>query len=176
MSRLFAPLALHLRWRKRSNAVDERNLHTSFLGQGGNICFCVDLAYKDFLPSMHLYLQVYNSSSCLPKIDCLTQWLHGTGRSGLSRVGRSFFLSRNQQGSIRFSLGITWRHKRFDYIFRLSKIAPSALERFNENGVRMEMQEDNVVIAGPSWLEFGLEYNERIVDGRVEALESDSFS
>jgi len=46
-----------------------------------------------------------------------------------------------------------------------------ALERFNENGVRMEMREDNVVIAGPSWLEFGLEYNERIVDGQVEALE-----
>lgn len=46
------------------------------------------------------------------------------------------------------------------------------MERFNENGVRMEMQEDNVVIAGPSWLEFGLEYNERIVDGQVDALES----
>merc|ERR550534_1543003 len=46
-----------------------------------------------------------------------------------------------------------------------------ALERFNENGVPMEMMEDNVVIAGPSWLEFGLEYNERIVDGKVDALE-----
>ena len=49
-----------------------------------------------------------------------------------------------------------------------------ALERFNEKGVPMEMMEDNVVIAGPSWLEFGLEYNERIVDGKVDALESKS--
>ena len=49
-----------------------------------------------------------------------------------------------------------------------------ALERFYENGVPMAMMEDNVVIAGPSWLEFGLEYNERIVDGKVDALESKS--
>jgi len=34
------------------------------------------------------------------------------------------------------------------------------MERFQSDGVPMTMMPDHVVIAGPSWLEFGLEYTE----------------
>ena len=37
------------------------------------------------------------------------------------------------------------------------------LERFEKNGVPMTMQEDKVVIAGPSWLEFFLGKVSKIV-------------
>ena len=40
----------------------------------------------------------------------------------------------------------------------------SILDRYEAHGIPYEMEEDKVVIAGPSWLDFGLKY-EPVMNG-----------
>ena len=46
----------------------------------------------------------------------------------------------------------------------LSKAGTSILDRYEAHGIPYEMEEDKVVIAGPSWLDFGLKY-EPVMNG-----------
>ena len=46
----------------------------------------------------------------------------------------------------------------------LFKAGTSILDRYEAHGIPYEMEEDKVVIAGPSWLDFGLKY-EPVMNG-----------
>ena len=47
---------------------------------------------------------------------------------------------------------------------KLFSAGSSILDRYQAHGIPYEMEEDKVVIAGPSWLEFGLKY-EPVMNG-----------
>ena len=47
---------------------------------------------------------------------------------------------------------------------KLFSAGTSILDRYQAHGIPYEMEEDKVVIAGPSWLEFGLKY-EPVMNG-----------
>jgi len=45
------------------------------------------------------------------------------------------------------------------------------MERYQSDGVPMTMMPDHVVIAGPSWLDFGLEYTEIVELGEIKEIQ-----
>ena len=45
------------------------------------------------------------------------------------------------------------------------------LERYRQSGIPMRMMPDKVVIAGPSWLDFFLDYSDNYENGELKEIQ-----